>query len=61
MDLLKETLKETKVKQLFQCSKCRFLNTKHKGCNYDAFMREMGVNKKHKINEEGDCSGFTKK
>lgn len=49
------------TKLLFQCSKCRFFNTKHKGCNYDDFMREMGVRRKHKIDEEGDCSGFTKK
>lgn len=43
------------------CTDCRFFNTKNLGCNYDDFMREMGLKKKHKVNDECDCSGFVKK
>lgn len=46
---------------LEQCTNCVFFNTKHRGCNYDDFMRETGIRRKHFVNDEGDCSGFTKK
>lgn len=46
---------------LIGCYKCKYFNTKHPGCNYDDFMRELGFDVKHKINDNLECSVFDKK